>query len=125
MPLQSPDAVQMVAFEDVHVSCAALPCVNAGGEAVSVSVGAGGITLTVTVRNAAPPAPVQFNKKSVVCVSGALVSEPEVARAPDQPPPAVQAVAFVVDQASDVVLPLAIDAGVAVRVTVGCGGAVT
>ena len=50
-------------------------------------------------------------------------SLPEVALAPDQAPEAVQEVAFVEDQVSVEDAPFAIDAGFAVSVTVGTGGA--
>lgn len=54
-----------------------------------------------------------------------MLSEPPVARVPVQSPVAVQPVAFVVVQASVAApLPLIV-AGVAVRLTVGTGGAVT
>ena len=47
---------------------------------------------------------------------------PEVALAPDQPPEAVQEVAFVEDQVSVEDPPLATDAGSAASDTVGTGG---
>ena len=48
---------------------------------------------------------------------------PEVARDPVQPPEAVQEVAFVVDQVSVVLPPVAMEVGFAVNVSVGTGGA--
>ena len=48
--------------------------------------------------------------------------EPEVERAPLQPPEAVQPVALVDDQFSVAAAPLATLVGVAVSVTVGAGG---
>ena len=47
--------------------------------------------------------------------------EPLVALAPDQPPEAVQEVAFVVDQLKVELLPLAMELGLAARLTVGAG----
>ena len=52
--------------------------------------------------------------------------EPLVARLPDQPPEAVQEVAFVVDQLKVELPPLTMELGLAARLTVGAGvGAVT
>ena len=58
----------------------------------------------------------------MVVVCAAVDSLPEVALAPDQPPEAVQDVAFAEDQVSVDVPPLATAAGFAVSDTVGAGG---
>ena len=47
--------------------------------------------------------------------------EPLVALEPDQAPEAVQEVAFVLDQLNVELLPLAMELGLAARVTVGAG----
>jgi hypothetical protein len=47
-PPHPPDAVQVVAFAELHVSVEAAPIATLVGLAVSVTV-AGGITVTVTV----------------------------------------------------------------------------
>ena len=47
--------------------------------------------------------------------------EPLAALAPDQPPEAVHEVAFVVDQLKVEILPLAMELGLAARLTVGAG----
>lgn len=60
-----------------------------------------------------------------VAVSAPVEALPLVARAPLQPPDAVQLVALPDDQASVALPPLASVAGVAVRVTVGAGTTVT
>jgi len=124
-PLQSPVAVQLVALLEDQASCDALPCTIAVGFAVRLSVGAGTVTLTVTVRDAVPPGPVQVSTNPVVAFSAALVAVPDVGRAPVQPPDAVQLVAPVVLQVSVVVPPCDTDAGLAVRLTVGNGAGVT
>jgi hypothetical protein len=58
----------------------------------------------------------------VVVDSGGVDSLPEVALAPDQPPEAVQDVAFVEDQASVEDAPLATNVGLAASDTVTDGG---
>ena len=99
-PLQSPLATQDVAFVVVHDSVDDPPCVIAAGVAVSVSVGAGvaGETVTVVLPEPDPPRPLQVNVYEVVCVNADVVNVPAIARAPVQPPDAVQVCAFVDDQ---------------------------
>lgn len=59
-------------------------------------------------------------------MSAPVDCEPLVAWLPDQPPDAVQDVAFVDDQLKVELLPLIIELGLAARLTVGAGvGAVT
>ena len=54
---------------------------------------------------------------------GLTLSLPEVALLPDQAPEAVQAVALPDDQVSVLLSPALIEAGVALRLTVGAAGA--
>jgi len=54
-------------------------------------------------------------------VSAPVDCEPLIAWLPDQPPDAVQAVAFVVDQLKVELLPLTMELGLAERLTVGAG----
>ena len=56
-----------------------------------------------------------------LAVSAPVDCEPLVAWLPDQPPEAVQAVAFVVDQLKVELLPLTMELGLAARLTVGAG----
>jgi hypothetical protein len=72
LPAQLPDAVQLVALVDVHVSVDAPPDATLPGEAVSVSVGAGA-TVTVAVCDTEPPVPVQFNVKLEVVVNAPVL----------------------------------------------------
>jgi hypothetical protein len=117
--------VQAVALAEVQVSVDTPPLVTLEGLALNETAGAGGAdTVTVADCAAEPPAPVQVRVNFVVAVSAAVVCEPAVASAPLQPPEAVQAVAFVDDQASADVAPLLTVAGFAARVTAG-GGVVT
>jgi hypothetical protein len=77
------------------------------------------LTVTVTDRAALPPGPVQVSEKVVFTDRGAVVSPPDVALVPLQPPLASHAVASEVDQASCAVPPLVMLVGVAENVTVG------
>ena len=54
-------------------------------------------------------------------MSAPVDCEPRVALPPDQPPEAVQAVALVVDQLRVELLPLTMELGLAVKLTVGGG----
>jgi hypothetical protein len=69
-----------------------------------------------------PFGPLQARSNWVVLVSAAVDSLPEVALVPDQPPEAVQDVAFVEDQLRVDDSPLKTDAGFAASETVGAGG---
>jgi hypothetical protein len=62
VPLQLPDAEQLVALVDLHVSVEDRPAVIDVGEAVRVTVGVNAV-VTVTVADAVldPPAPVQVS----------------------------------------------------------------
>ena len=82
----------------------------------------GGDTVTVADALAAPPDPVQVRLNVVVLVNATVDWVPEVALAPDQPPEAVQEVAFVEDQVRVEDAPFATDVGFAARDTVGGGG---
>ena len=121
LPLQPPEALQLVASVELHVNVDDPPLLTLVGLAVRVTVGAG-MTVTVTASLALPPAPVQVNAKLVVAVNAAVVCVPLVALVPLQPPEAVQPVALVELHAKAGASPLATEVGLAVRVTVGAGG---
>ncbi len=123
-PLQPPEAVQLVALVELHVSVELLPLVTVVGLAVSVTVGTGN-TVTVALALPLPPVPVQVNVYVVVAASAPVDCEPLVARTPLQPPEAVQLVALVELQVSVELPPLATLVGLAVSVTVGAGTIVT
>ena len=61
-PLQLPDAVHVVAFEELQLSVLLPPLVTDVGDADSVTVGAGvdAVTVTDAVRCVVPPEPVQL-----------------------------------------------------------------
>lgn len=55
VPVHPPDAVQDVAFVDVQSNVEAPPAITDEGVAVSVNVGCGYVTVTVTLSDAVPP----------------------------------------------------------------------
>ena len=117
-PSHPPEAEQLVAFVELHVSVDDAPLAMVVGLAVSVTVGAGAI-VTVTVWLALPPVPVQDKVKLVVAANAGVDALPFTALVPVQPPDAVQLVEFVEFQVRTDVPPLAIVVGLAVSVTVG------
>jgi len=60
-PFQPPDAAQAVAFVVLQVSREELPLAALAGFTPRLTVGAGGVTVTVTVWLADPPGPVQVS----------------------------------------------------------------
>jgi hypothetical protein len=71
LPVQPPDAVQLVALVELQVSVDVAPLATLAGLAVKDSVGAGA-TVTVTLCDADPPAPLQVRLKLVLDASGAV-----------------------------------------------------
>ena len=59
LPVQAPEAVQVVALVELHVKFDEPPEATEAGEAVKVIVGADVVTMTVTDLVDVPPAPVQ------------------------------------------------------------------
>ena len=121
LPLQPPEAMQEVAFLDDQDSVELLPLATVLGLALKLTVGAGEVTVTVADCAALPPAPVQVSVYVAFAVRAPVDWEPLVAWLPDQPPEAVHEVAFVVDQLKVELLPLAMELGLAARLTVGAG----
>jgi hypothetical protein len=77
-------------------------------------------TVTIAETNALlPPPPLQVKEKVVVAPSAADTWEPEPAKAPLQPPVALQVVALVEVQVNVAVCPVAITVGFTVKVAVG------
>jgi hypothetical protein len=108
VPVQPPDAVQAVASVELQVSVAAPPLVMLVVETASAAVGVlAGATSTVTdLVSVVPPDPVHSSEYVVFWVSKPVLCVPLVATAPDQPPEAVHAVAFVELQLNVVEPPL-------------------
>ena len=88
--------------------------------------GAEGDDVTVTIADfpAEPPLPVQVSEYVVVAARPPVLCEPEVAFVPDQPPEAVQELAFVEFHESVEELPDVIVLGAADSVIVGAGAVV-
>ncbi|MEI6067600.1 MAG: hypothetical protein WCP96_09690 [Methylococcaceae bacterium] len=80
-------------------------------------------TVIVADWLAVPPVPVQINVKGVVVVKAAVVKVPDVGCVPNHPPEAVHDVASVDDQVNTDVALFAIEAGLALKETVGNSGA--
>jgi hypothetical protein len=121
--------VQEVAFVELQVSVEAPPLTTDVGDALSDTVGAGATgavgaaTVTVAVANElVPPLPMQASEYVVLALRAPVLFEPLVAKIPDQPPIAVQDVAFVEFQESVEAPPLTTDVGIALSDTVGAGG---
>jgi hypothetical protein len=123
LPVQPPEAVQLVALVEFQLSVELPPLATLVGFAVKVRVGAGVVpcTLTVTSRVTEPPLPEQVSEKLEVALSAPVLSLPFVGRLPDHAPAAMQLVAPVLDQLSELLAPAPTLAGFAVRVSVGAG----
>jgi len=121
LPVQPPLAVHEVALLLDHVSCVVLPTMTEVGLAVSVTVGAGGAALTVTVALfvTEPPGPEQASVYVVVALRAPVDLVPLVNWPPVHPPDAVQLVASVVLQDNVDAPSLATEAGLAVKFKVG------
>jgi hypothetical protein len=133
LPVQPPEAVQLVALVTVQLSVVPPPLATVVGVALSITDGsggaAGGTTVTLTDCVAVPPAPEHVRANEEFAVSGPVEALPEVALLPLQLPDAEQPVASVDDQASVAALPEFTVDGVADSDTEGPfgadGGAVT
>jgi hypothetical protein len=121
LPLHPPEAVQDVALVDDQDSVELPPLAMVLGLALKLTVGAGEVTVTLADCAALPPAPVQVRVYVVFALSAPVECEPLVGWLPDQPPDAVQEVAFVVDQLKVELLPLTTELGLAARLTLGAG----
>jgi hypothetical protein len=119
VPDHAPAAEHALAFLADQVSVAAAPESTELGSTLSVTIGAGAMTVTVTDCVAEPPGPVQTIPYSVVLERTPVDQVPVVVRAPCQPPEALHAVAFCEVQLKADTPPLATVAGVAANVTVG------
>jgi hypothetical protein len=122
VPVHAPEATQDVASVEDQLRVEDAPLVTDTGLAVSDTVGAGGMTVTVADALPDPPGPVQARVNVPVLVSAPLDWLPEVVLVPVHAPEATQDVASVDDQVRAEELPLATDVGLAVRDTVGTGG---
>ena len=104
-----------------HLRDAELPLVIELGLALKLTAGAGALTETVANCAALPPVPVQDRVKVALAVSAPVDWEPLRALLPDQPPEALQAVAYVDDHVRVALAPLAMALGPTLKLTVGSG----
>jgi hypothetical protein len=118
LPLQAPDAEQLVALVELHDSVDEPPIVTALGLAVRVATGMM-LTVAVTVLLDCPALLLHTSEYAVLVASGPTAWLPDVPSCPDQPPEAVQADAFVELQVSVAWPPLATTVGAAVNVAAG------
>jgi hypothetical protein len=121
VPDHAPDAVQAVALVDDQVSVVPFPLGTVLGLAVRDTVGAGWVTETVADWLAVPPGPVQDRAKVELLFSAPVLWVPLSGSLPDQPPEAVQALAWLVDQVRPALPPLTTVLGLAVSAIVGAG----
>jgi hypothetical protein len=124
VPVQPPDAVQLVAFVELQVNVDEPPDAMLLGDAVSVTVGACAI-VTVAVCDAEPPVPEQLSVYVPLADRAPVLCVPDVALVPVQLPDAVQLVAFVELQVNVDEPPDAMLLGDALSVTVGACAIVT
>jgi hypothetical protein len=110
-----------VAFFADQVSVVEAPELTVLGLAVSVTEGAKAETVTMADCVAEPPVPVHVSSNSVVLESAPVDQVPLVAKAPCQPPDAVQDVAFCDCQVRVEAPPSATVDGDVARVIVGAG----
>lgn len=125
LPDQPPEAVQVVALVDDQVNVDAAPLFTVLGVAERLTVGAGAVTETVADCVALPPVPVQVSTYVALALSAPLDCEPLMALLPDQAPEAMQEVALVEAHVKLELPPLAMVLGLALRVTVAVGAALT
>jgi hypothetical protein len=121
-PLQSPEAVQLVALLADQASWERAPLTTKVGLAVKLSVGTGVpplVTFTVTERCVVPPAPLQARLKVLFAMSDAVCSLPDAALFPAHAPEAVQPVALLADQLNVERPPLATEVGLVLKLTTG------
>jgi len=121
VPVHAPEATQEVALAEDQVRVEVAPLVTDVGLAVSDTVGAGGMTVTVADALPVPPAPVQARVNVPVLVRAPLDWLPEVVLVPVHAPEATQDVASVEDQVRVEDAPLVTDVGLAANDTVGTG----
>jgi hypothetical protein len=120
VPLHAPLAVQEVAFVLDHVRVDDCPSVIDVGLSETVTVGAGGFTVSVVEATLAPPVPEQLNVYwEEPAAPGVTVWDPLTACSPLQAPLAVHEVAFVLDHVSVDDWPSVIEVGLTEIETVG------
>lgn len=105
LPLQPPDAVQVVAFCVVHLSVVLSPLTKVVEPALIEIVGACWITTTWASPEADPPGPLHVSAKVVLAMTLSITRVPVSACEPLHPPEASQLCAFVAFHCKVVALP--------------------
>jgi hypothetical protein len=123
LPVQLPEAVQLVALVVDHINVVEPPLLTVSGLAVMVTVGCtlGAVIATLAVAAPMPPRPVHVSVKAEAIVILVIISLPLVPRGPLQLPEAAQLLALFEAQVSVLAPPLTTLVGVAAIVTVGAG----
>lgn len=93
LPLQPPDAVQVLASTEVQLSIVVMPAFNVEACAARLTEGAGAVTITSVDCDDAPPGPLQVSMNVVFAVSASIVADPLTGFDPLHPPLARQAFA--------------------------------
>lgn len=86
VPDQPPDAVQAMAFVELHVNVEVVLYAMLIGAAFNVAVGAGATVTTAEAAALVPPAPLHVSVKVVVAVTALVALDPLAASEPVQPP---------------------------------------
>jgi hypothetical protein len=113
--------VQEVALVADHVSIDVPPLGTVLGLPLSVTAGAGMVTVMVADWVALPPEPTHVTLKVVFALRAPVDCDPLVVSGPLHAPDAVQELALVEDQVKVELPPLATVVGLALTVTVGVG----
>jgi hypothetical protein len=122
-PDHPPDALQAVAFAELHVNVALAPVATALGPTLKLTVGVGDLTETVAAWEALPPVPLQVRMYVALASTAPVDCEPVVGLLPDQAPEAVQDVACAALQLKVARPPLLTVLGAALRVMLGAAEA--
>jgi len=120
LPVQAPEAVQVLAFVEDQVSVEDPPLATEVGFAASDTVGTAGATVTdADALAVVPPDPLQVRMKVLEAERAPVDLLPAVAFAPDHAPMAAQKAALLEDQVRFDAPPLVTDVGFAASDTVG------
>ena len=125
LPLQPPDAVQMLTPALDQESVDEPPDATLLGDALNVTVGTGDATVTAVDWFADPPVPEQVSVYVEFAATAPVDCVPDVDFVPDHAPLAEHELEFVLDHVSVDDPPDATFAGEALNVTVGRGAAAT
>lgn len=118
-PLHAPLALHAVALVLDQVSIDDALYATEAGFVVKFIVGAGSVTVTVTVLLTDPPAPLHCSVKVLACISKLISSAPCTVFSPDHAPLAMQVVASAAVHVNVAVSPATTMSGAASKTSVG------